>query len=117
MRPRARHSHVTILERGFGGLWLLELVTIRSLVTLRELGAVLFIEPRERMSSARSHSWRWAVFVTPHPRAWPCRIPGRSGWLRCELGAGAQAGVVRGGAAGGDGLAGAGDDGGDEARG
>ena len=28
-------------------------------------------------------------------------IPGRSGWLRCELGAGAQAGVVRGGAPGG----------------
>ena len=61
-------------------------------------------------------------FVTPHPRAWPCRIPGRSGWLRCELGTGAQAGVVRGGAPGGgaavgDGLAGAGDDRRDEAYG
>ena len=53
-------------------------------------------------------------FVTPHPRAWPCKIPGRSGWLRCELGTGAQAGVACGGAAGGgaavgDGLAGAGE--------
>ena len=38
-------------------------------------------------------------------------MPGRSGWLRCELGTGAQADIVRGGAAGGgavvgDGLAG-----------
>ncbi len=43
--------------------------------------------------------------------AWPCRMPGRSGWLRCELGTGAQADIVRGGAPGGgavvgDGLAG-----------